>query len=271
MLDRLLKSAPKFAVVATVFVGLSAGGALAELKSETVTYTVGDRELSGYVVYDDAVSGKRPGVIVVHEWWGHDEYARSRANKLAKEGYTAFAVDMYGTGRLASHPKDAKGYMMEVLQNKDLMHARFKAGLKILKAHETVDSSKTGALGYCFGGNVVLDMARAGVDLDAVAAFHASLGATVPATPNSVKAQVKVFNGADDPFIKSENLTALLNGMELGGADFEYVSYPGVQHSFTSMAATAKGEKLGLPLKYDAEADADSWARTLAMLEKSLK
>lgn len=267
MLDKFLKSA----VFATVFVGLSAGSVLAELKSETVTYTVGDRELSGYLVYDDAVSGKRPGVIVVHEWWGHDEYARSRADKLAKEGYTAFALDMYGSGRLASHPKDAKGFMMEVLQNKDLMHARFKAGLEVLQSHATVDRSKTGALGYCFGGNVLLDMARAGVDLDAIAAFHASLGATIPATPNSVKAQVKVFNGADDPFINPENLTELLNGMELGGADFEYVSYPGVLHSFTSMGATAKGEKLGLPLKYDAEADMDSWERTLTMLENSFK
>lgn len=267
MFDKLLKSA----VIASVFVGLSAGSVLAELKSETVTYTVGDRELTGYVVYDSAISGKRPGVIVVHEWWGHDEYARTRADKLAKEGYTAFALDMYGTGRLASHPKDAKGFMMEVLQNKDLMHARFKAGLDILKSHKTVDSSKTGAIGYCFGGNVVLDMARAGVDLDVVAAFHASLGATIPATPNSIKAQVKVFNGADDPFIKSENLTELLNGMEVGGADFEYVSYPGVLHSFTSMAATAKGEELGLPLKYDAQADKDSWARTLAMLDERLK
>ena len=271
MLDKFLKSAAKSTVVATVFVGLSAGSVLAELKSETVTYTAGDQELTGYIVYDDAISGKRPGVIVVHEWWGHDEYARTRADKLAKEGYTAFALDMYGTGRLASHPKDAKGFMMEVLQNKDLMHARFKAGLKVLQAHETVDGSKTGALGYCFGGNVLLDMARAGVDLDAIAAFHASLGTTIPATPNSVKAQVKVFNGADDPFINPANLTDLLNGMELGGADFEYVSYPGVLHSFTSKAATAKGEKLGLPLKYDAEADMDSWERTLAMLENSLK
>lgn len=267
----MLRQLVKPAVVAALFIAASTVNVFAELKKETVTYKVGDRELTGYVVYDDAISGKRPGVIVVHEWWGHDEYARTRADKLAKEGYTAFALDMYGTGRLASHPKDAKGFMLEVLQNKDIMHSRFKAGLEILKGHETVDSSKTGALGYCFGGNVVLDMARSGIDITAVAAFHASLGATIPATPNSVKAKVKVFNGADDPFIKAENVTELLNGMEVGGADFEYVSYPGVLHSFTSMGATARGQQLSLPLKYDAKADEDSWSRTLAMLESSLK
>ncbi len=241
--------------------------ARADLKSEAVTYTVDGKDMTGYLVYDDSVAGTRPGVIVVHEWWGHDDYARERADKLAAAGYTAFALDMYGSGRLADHPKDAGAMMKEVIGNADVMKARFLAAKDVLMAHTTVNSSKMGAIGYCFGGNVILDMARAGVELDAVAAFHASLTETVPASPGSVKGKVRVFNGAADPFIKPENLAKLKDGMKTAGADFEYIDYPGVLHSFTSPGATAKGEKLNLPLKYDAAADADSWAQTMSLFE----
>lgn len=250
-----------FALFATV------SNAHAGLKSEAVTYTVDGKEMTGYLVYDDSISGTRPGVVVVHEWWGHDDYARQRADKLAAEGYTAFALDMYGSGRLADHPKDAGAMMKEVIGHKDVMQARFLAAKDVLKNHSTVDGEKMGAVGYCFGGNVVLDMARAGVELDAVAAFHASLTETIPASAGSVKGKVRVFNGADDPFIKPENITKLKDGMKTAGADFEYIDYPGVLHSFTSPGATAKGEKLQLPLKYDAAADADSWEQTLNLLK----
>ncbi len=251
-----------------VIAGFSVGSAEATLKAETVAYKVGDREFTGYLVYDDAFSGKRAGVIVVHEWWGHDEYARKRADMLAAEGYTAFALDMYGTGKLADHPEDAGAFAKEVIATKDAMHSRFKAAYDLLAEHETVDASKIAAIGYCFGGNVVLDMARAGMDLDGVVGFHASLTQTVEAKPGQVKAKVRVFNGADDPFIKPEDLKALKDGMEAAGADFEYVAYPEVVHSFTSPGATARGEKFNLPLKYDAAADEDSWEKTLAFFEE---
>ena len=259
------------ALGAMVVFGLSIGDADAGLKSETVTYKVGDRELTGYLVYDDARVGKRPGVLVVHEWWGHDAYARRRADMLARQGYTAFALDMYGTGRLADHPKDAGAFAKEVIKTKGVMHARFKAAYDKLKRHKTVDASRTAALGYCFGGNVVLDMARAGVDLKGVVAYHASLTQTIEAKPGGVKAKVRVFNGADDPFIKPEKLKVLKEGMKAAGADFEYISYPGVTHSFTNPKATEKGEKLKLPLKYDAKADEDSWRQTLSFLSEILK
>lgn len=259
------------ALSAIVVFVLSVGGANAALKSETVTYKVGDREFTGYLVYDDAIAGPRPGVVVVHEWWGHDAYARRRADMLAGQGYTAFALDMYGTGRLADHPKDAGAFAKEVIQTKDAMHARFKAAYDILKQHKTVDASKTAALGYCFGGNVVLDMARAGVDLKGVVAYHASLTQTIEAKPGGVKAKVRVFNGADDPFIKPEKLEVFKEGMKAAGADFEYVAYPGVTHSFTSPAATERGKQLSLPLKYDAKADEDSWSRTQSFLSEILK
>jgi dienelactone hydrolase len=265
-MTRLLKS---ITACLALSMGLNAA-AEAGLKSETVTYQAGDQELTGYLVYDDAHTGKRPGVIVVHEWWGHDTYARTRADMLAAEGYTAFALDMYGSGRLADHPKDAGAMATEVVATKGLMQKRFLAALELLKKHPTVDASKVAAIGYCFGGNVILDMARAGIDLKAVAAFHASLTETIPAEPGKVKAVVRVFNGADDPFIKPEKLDALKKGMEIAGADFEYVAYPGVVHSFTSPSATERGERLKLPLKYDAEADADSWQRTMTLFEEVL-
>lgn len=260
----MIKALKSLSLALTLLIGFGLT-AHAGLKSETVTYKVGDQELTGYIVYDEAKKGKRPGIIVVHEWWGHDAYARQRADMLAVEGYTAFALDMYGTGRLADHPKDAGAMAKEVISTKGLMQKRFVGAKEVLMNHPTVDSSKMGAIGYCFGGNVILDMARAGVDLDAVAAFHASLTQTIPAEPGKVKGKVRVFNGADDPFIKPENLEKLKDGMESAGANFRYIAYPGVVHSFTSPSATARGEKLNLPLKYDAKADADSWAQTLAL------
>jgi dienelactone hydrolase len=261
----------KFALGLILVAGIGSGSAEAALKAEKVSYKVGDREFTGHLVYDDAFSGKRPGVIVVHEWWGHDDYARKRADMLAAVGYTAFALDMYGTGKLADHPKDAGAFAKEVVATKGAMQNRFKAAYELLKNHTTVDASKIAAIGYCFGGNVVLDMARAGMDLSGVVAFHASLTATVKAEPGQVKAKVRVFNGADDPFIKPEDLKALKDGMEAAGADFEYVAYPGAVHSFTSPEATERGEKLNLPLKYDAAADRDSWAKALAFLQEIFK
>jgi dienelactone hydrolase len=260
------------AVLSTIVIfGLSIGNADAALKSEKITYKAGDRELSGYLVYDDAITGPRPGIIVVHEWWGHDDYARRRADMLAAKGYTAFALDMYGTGRLADHPKDAGAFASEVTKTAGLMQARFNAAYELLKQHKTVDASKTAAIGYCFGGSVVLNMARAGYDLKAVVAFHSSLTETIKAKPGGVKAKVRVFNGADDPFIKAENIKVLKEGMKLAGADFKYVSYPGVVHSFTSQMATERGKKLKLPLKYDAHADEDSWRQTMSFFSDIFK
>ena len=260
-----------FAAFGAAVAGMARGAAGAAIKSEKVTYTVDGREFTGHLSYDDSRVGKRPGVIVVHEWWGHDAYARRRADMLAAEGYTALALDMYGTGRLASHPKDAKTFAVEVIKTKGAMHARFRAAYQLLKGHRTVDGAKTAAIGYCFGGNVVVDMARAGVDIDGVVGFPARLTATLQATPGGVRAKVKIFNGADDPFIKPAKLAAVKAEMKAAGADFEYVAYPGVVHSFTSPAATARGEKLKLPLKYDLKADHDSWGRTLVFFQQIFK
>ena len=263
----MLSFVSRFSLCLIIGVWLAVGAVQAGIKSEKVTYTVGGKEFTGHIAYDDSKPGKRPGVIVVHEWWGHDAYARKRADMLAAEGYTALALDMYGTGRLATHPKDAKAMKAEATATAEIMSSRFLAAYELLKKHPTVDGSKTAAIGYCFGGFVVLNMARAGIGLDAVVSYHGLLSAKVKAKPGGIKAKVRVFNGADDPFVKKEQIEAFKAEMVAVGADYKFVNYPGVLHSFTSEEATARGKKLKLPLKHDAHADKDSWSKTLELFK----
>ncbi|PRX54985.1 dienelactone hydrolase family protein [Flagellimonas meridianipacifica] len=239
-----------------------------KVKGEEVTYATDSTNLKGYIAFDENASEKRPGVLIVHEWWGHNDYVRERADMLAELGYTAIAVDMYGDGKLADHPDDAGKFAMSVMTNLPEATARFNAALAVLKSHESVDADKIAAIGYCFGGSVALTMANSGADLDAVAAFHS--GVQLPVMPSSdLKAKVLVCNGADDPFISPESIEAFKSAMDSIGASYQYISYPGVKHSFTSKEADANGEKFGLPLAYDADADAKSWASLQALFEES--
>ncbi len=235
-----------------------------------VTYATDSTNLKGYIAFDENAKGKRPGVLIVHEWWGHNEYVRERADMLADLGYTAMAVDMYGDGKQATHPDDAGKFAMSVFKNLPEAKARFNAAVKLLKEHESVDGEQLAAIGYCFGGSVVLSMANSGADLDAVAAFHS--GVALPIMPNeNLKARVLVCNGADDPFINPESIEVFKTKMDSIGADYQYISYPGVKHSFTSKAANANGEKFQLPLEYNAEADKKSWASLQELLDKSFE
>jgi len=197
----------------------------------------------------------------VHEWWGHNAYARTRAEMLAALGYTAFALDMYGTGKLADHPNDAKTFMQAAVSNMPEAEKRFQTAHEVLMRHSTVDREKTAAIGYCFGGGIVLHMARAGTDLDGVVSFHGSLGTQTPAESNRVKANVLVLTGASDPFIPVEQVQAFEAEMVAAGVQYELKSYPGVKHSFTNPEADGFAKQFGMPLAYDAEADKDSWQR----------
>jgi len=231
-----------------------------DIKGEEVTYQAGDTTLKGYLAWDASKTGPRPGVIVVHEWWGHNDYVRRRARMLAEEGYTALALDMYGNGKQAGHPEDAKKFMMEATSNADVAKARFLAGYELLKNHPSTDPSKIAAIGYCFGGAVVLQMARSGADLDGVASFHGSLSTESPAAPGVVKAKILVLHGADDPFVPKEQVAAFKKEMDAAGADYTFIEYPGAVHAFTNPAATENGKKFNLPLAYNEEADNKSWA-----------
>lgn len=249
---------------------LSLVGALAQaaVKGEVVQYKVGDQVFKGYIAFDDATKNKRPGVLVVHEWWGHNEYARKRARMLAELGYTALALDMYGDGKQAHHPDDAGKFAGEVRKDMEGAKARFVAAEDLLKKHATVDSHKIAAIGYCFGGAVVLQMARAGLDLQGVVSFHGSLGTPSPAVKGMVKAKVLVANGADDSFVKPEEIDAFKKEMEVAGVDYKFINYAGAKHSFTNTDADEYAKKFNMPIAYNAEADTQSWAEMQAFFKK---
>ena len=244
------------------------GTAQAAVVGKEVSYHSGDTLLKGYIAYDDSFKGKRPGILVVHEWWGHNAYARHRADMLAALGYTALAVDMYGNGKQANHPDDAGKFAGAVRKNMPQAEARFRAAMKLLHKHPTVDKHKTAAIGYCFGGGIVLEMARRGVPLDGVVSFHGSLPTSTPAKRGEVKAKILVLNGADDPFTKPEQIAAFKQEMDNAGVDYRFISYPGAKHAFTNPQADEYGKRFNLPLAYNAEADKASWAEMQRFLKQ---
>jgi dienelactone hydrolase len=258
-----------FAVVLTLgLVSVASAG----ITGKEVEYTVNGTTMKGYLAFDPALEGKRPGVLVVHEWWGHNDYARKRADMLAKLGYVALAVDMYGDGKTADHPKDAGAFAGEVRKNMDVGEKRFRAAMELLTAQPNVDAARVAAIGYCFGGAVVLDMARRGVDLKGVVSFHGSLGTSTPAQAGQVTSKVLVMNGADDPLVKPEEIAGFKSEMDAAKVDYTFINYPGAKHSFTNPAADENAKKFNLAaLGYSAEADAQSWAEMKSFLAKVLK
>lgn len=246
-------------------------GLQAAMIGEEVTYESDGTTLKGYLAYDDQLQGRRPGVLVVHEWWGHNDYVRKRARMLATLGYTALALDMYGDGKQANHPDDAGKFASAVRNDMPVAEKRFRAALALLRIHPTVNAEKVAAIGYCFGGGIVLEMARRGVDLSGVVSFHGSLATTNPARRGEVKANVLVLNGADDPFTKPEQIKAFKQEMEQAGVDYTFIDYPGAKHAFTNPQADRFGEEFNMPLAYNAEADKQSWAEMQRFFNKLFK
>jgi dienelactone hydrolase len=251
-------------VTAVLSLPLAAGA------GEEITYSAGDTALEGYLARPDG-DAKRPGVLVVHEWWGNNDYPRKRADMLAELGYVALALDMYGEGQVADHPRDAGRLAGEVRQNMDVGEQRFRAALELLASQPDVDPDRIAAIGYCFGGSVVLEMARRGLPLAAVASFHGSLGGLSPVQPGAVKARVLVLNGADDGFIKPEQIEQFKAEMNAAGADYRFVNYPGAMHGFSNPDATESGKKFGIALAYHPEVDARSWEEMQALFDQTLK
>jgi dienelactone hydrolase len=245
--------------------------ALAAVVGKDVGYQAGDTTMKGYLAYDDAVKGKRAGVLVVPEWWGANDYAKKRARMLASEGYVALVVDMYGNGQIADNPKDAGALAGNVNKNPPLALARFQAAKKFLGEQANVKKGELAALGYCFGGGVVLNMARAGEPLKAVVSYHGVLATDVSVKPGAIKAKIRVFTGEADPIVPPEQVEAFKTEMANAKADYMLVSYPDVKHTFTNREADSYAAQFGLPLKYDNAADNDSWTRTLELLKATLK
>lgn len=240
----------------------------AAIQSKEIQYEVNGTQLTGFVAWDDAKKGKRPGVLVVHEWWGQNAYARKRAEDLAKEGYVGFALDMYGDKKLAAHPEDAGKFMNDIMSRYDEMLARFNAGKVQLKNIELVDENNIAAIGYCFGGAVVLNVARNSNDLAGVVSFHGNLG-SLKEDKTTIKTPILVLNGADDPFVKVESIESFKKEMSARNANYEFINYPNAKHSFTNPGATEVGKQFGLPLEYNKAADEKSWKAMKKFLKRS--
>jgi len=244
----------------------------AAIKEEPVTYTDGEATMKGFLVYDDASQAKRPGIIMVHEWWGITQHMHNQAKKFAEQGYTVLISDMYGDAKTADNPKDAGALSSSVMKNPTVMESRFKAARDQLAKQATVNPQKIGAVGYCFGGAVVVNMARSGADLAAVAGFHASLGLNTPApAPGAVKAKVLILNGADDPFVKREQYDTVKKDFDAAKADYRVIEYPGAVHAFTNPEATELGKKFNLPLRYDAKVNEEAESEAAKFFAADLK
>ena len=258
----------KFAPVLFLVIATLVAPATAEIETREVEYPAGDVTAKGFLAMPEG-KGPHPGVLVVHEWWGANDYVRDRARQLAGMGYVALAVDMYGDGKIAGHPKDAGTFAMLVKNNQKLMQERFLGAMEFLKTQEASDNEHIAAIGYCFGGNVVLQMARNGLEgLDGVASFHGALGLRKPQGDNKPTAKVLVCNGADDGFIPAKDITAFKKTMEEAGMTYSFHNYEGAVHGFTNPDADKFGEKFGLPLAYNEEADKKSWAELTKFLEE---
>jgi dienelactone hydrolase len=242
-------------LLAALMVVTSFGGAA--VKTENITYKQGDTELQGYLAYDDNMKDKRPGVLVVPEWWGLNEYPKSRAEQLAKLGYVAFAADMYGKGKVTEDPKQAGQWAGELRGNRQLMRERALAALDELKKNQRVDSSKIAAIGYCFGGTTVLELARGGADLAGVVSFHGGLDSAPGMEAKTVKPKVLVLHGADDPMATETQVSAFQKEMKSAKADWQTIIYSGAVHGFTNPKNGAGA--LGGAVAYNEKADKRSW------------
>ncbi len=243
-------------IFVALFLLLTAFPAHAAVVSTTVTYQQGGQALQGYLTWDDAVAGRRPGILVVHEWWGLNDYARSRARQLAGLGYVAFAPDMYGVDKVTEHPSQAGEWMKTITKNVDFWRQRALAGLAVLKDSDLVDPDRVAAIGYCFGGSTVQQLAYAGANIRGVVSFHGSPLLPEDGDAARVKAKILLFHGAQDPFTPPEKLQEYISGMNASGLDWQLLIFGGARHSFTNPGADAKGMEA---LAYSPSADRRSW------------
>lgn len=237
------------------FALLIAVSANAKVVSQPMQYDHNGTVLEGYLSYDVDVKGMRPGVLVVHEWWGLNDYVRTQVERLATLGYVAFALDMYGKGIWTKDPAEAKK-LSGHLRGKPIMRQRARAGLEILMKNSRVDPKRIAAIGYCFGGTTVLELAYSGAELTGVVSFHGGLTAPKPEDLKNIKSRFLICHGADDGFISPEAIQSFQNGMRQSGADWQMVFFGNAVHSFTNPAA----DKVGIKgIAYNKHADERSW------------
>ena len=228
------------------------------IKVENITYTVGDKVYKGYVAYNENQKGKRPAILVVHEWWGLTDYPKMRARKLAGLGYIAMAVDMFGNGKIATNPTEAQAYTAPFYSNPQLATTILDAALIKIKGYKQTDPSNVYAIGYCFGGAILLNYAKLGGDLKAVVSFHGGLQGVTP-DKDLLKAKILVCNGGSDKFVPEADITTFKHQMDSIGATYTFKSYPGAVHAFSNPAATELGKKFKMAIEYNKDADVNSW------------
>jgi dienelactone hydrolase len=233
-----------------------------------IEYDVAGASHQGYLAYDDEIVGPRPGVMIVHEWWGLNDYIVRRAHMIAELGYVALAIDMFGGGRVAETPDEAGKLMNGVLNDMESGTAALEAGYRLLQSQPGVDPDRTAAIGYCFGGAMVLHMARIGMPLAAVASFHGALGSFHTAEPGSIKPSILVCHGAADSMVSMDDLDAFKREMDQAGADYEVLLLDGARHGFSNPQADVNAEKYGIDLGYQQNADSKSWAAMQALFER---
>jgi len=231
--------------------------ALAKIKTEVVEYKSGDTTLQGFLAYDDANTQARPGVLLIHDWMGVSGYAESRAKQLAELGYVAFAADIYGKGVRPADPKEAAGLAGKYKGDRALYRERLKSGLAQLTANKLVAPGKVAVIGYCFGGTGALELGRAGGDVKGIVTFHGGLATSTPTDAKNIQCPVLVLHGADDPFVKPDEVAAFKKEMEDAKVKYTFIAYPGAVHSFTRPDAGSDNSK---GAAYNKEADEKSWA-----------
>jgi len=237
-------------------------GLEARMAKQNLTYRYGNKSFKGYMIWDASYATNRPGIILVHDWWGHNKFIRERANVLAGYGYTVLAVDMYGNGRQARSARQAFSFSRGVRRNMRKMEGRFKAALRILKRHSTVDSRRIGAVGYGFGGAVVLDMARRGIPLRGVVSFYGFLKTRYPARKGRILGRILAFHAVSDSYIPAREVSAFREEMRKARVRLEVVSYF-AQHGFANPESTALGKKFNLRLRYNARAVTKSYYKVM--------
>jgi len=234
-----------------------APAAHAKIKTEVVEYKAGDATLQGFLAYDDSNAKPRPGILLIHDWMGVGDYAESRAKQLAELGYVAFAADIYGKGVRPADPKEAGGLAGKYKNDRALYRERLKAGLAQLTGQKLVAPGQVAAIGYCFGGTGVLELARSGADLKGVVTFHGGLGTPTPQDAKNIKCPLLVLHGADDPFVKADEVAGFKKEMDAAGVKYTFIAYPGAVHGFTRPDAGSDNSK---GAAYNAAADQQSWA-----------
>jgi dienelactone hydrolase len=235
-----------------------AGGDSSGIKEETISFPADSANLQAFVVYNDSIKGKRPAVIVIPEWWGLNDYPKMRARMLAKLGYVAMALDIYGDGKVAETPDSAQAYATPFYMHPEKAKARIDAAIAKLRTYDNVDTAEIGAIGYCFGGGVLLNTARLGDDLKGVVSFHGSLIGT-PARKDLLRTKILVCHGNADKFVTPDMVTAFKKQMDSIGAAYTFIGYDSATHAFTNPASTVNGQKFHMPIAYNGKADTASW------------